>query len=264
MKKAVFEIIKEIRKDKNISQVELAKKLNTTQSYIAQVESGNRKLSQKSLQKIFKALNVPDDEILSILSDENFKLVKLSEFIIRNKKDLKNLSEHIFLPYRLSYELVFIKRELSAIDKEPEFYAYIMPDDSMSPEINEDDILIIHFLDFDFLSENSYLVLDSNPFVTVVIKENTGIDVVDEESGYIRKAALINLTDDFPISSLNSINPEHESFIVESEKKYTKFKRDNTTGKMTGIVDKFGEVQIKGIVVAVIKEKIIFPNEWGI
>ena len=48
--------IKEIRNKKRISQLELAKRANTTQSVIARIESWKQNISMKTLQKILVAL----------------------------------------------------------------------------------------------------------------------------------------------------------------------------------------------------------------
>ncbi len=48
--------IKKIRKEKNITQVELSKKMKVTQQSIQAIESGNININFNTLQKICKAL----------------------------------------------------------------------------------------------------------------------------------------------------------------------------------------------------------------
>lgn len=48
--------IKQIRKEKNITQAELSKKLKITQQSIQAIESGNININLTTLQKILKAL----------------------------------------------------------------------------------------------------------------------------------------------------------------------------------------------------------------
>lgn len=55
------DIIKALRKEKNITQKELAKKLNMTQSAVSQFESGQTQLTEQQIKKILVAL----DESLS-------------------------------------------------------------------------------------------------------------------------------------------------------------------------------------------------------
>ena len=49
--------IGDIRKNKNMTQLDLAKKAGTTQSVIARIESGNQNISMKTLQKLIFALD---------------------------------------------------------------------------------------------------------------------------------------------------------------------------------------------------------------
>ncbi len=49
--------IQDIRKKRNMTQLELAKKAGTTQSVIARIESGNQNISMKTLQKLLFALD---------------------------------------------------------------------------------------------------------------------------------------------------------------------------------------------------------------
>ena len=48
--------IKQIRKEKNITQAELSKKLKITQQSIQAIDSGNININLTTLQKILKAL----------------------------------------------------------------------------------------------------------------------------------------------------------------------------------------------------------------
>ena len=56
--------IKEIRKRKNITQVELAKRLSISQGAIQKLETGERGLDLEWIEKISKALNVKPWELL--------------------------------------------------------------------------------------------------------------------------------------------------------------------------------------------------------
>ena len=48
--------IRELRNRKRMTQLELAKKIGTTQSVIARIESGGQNISMKTLQKLLVAL----------------------------------------------------------------------------------------------------------------------------------------------------------------------------------------------------------------
>lgn len=52
--KAIIEKLKKARRDAGLDQVEVAKKLNKTQSYISKIESGQRKVDVIQLKKFAK------------------------------------------------------------------------------------------------------------------------------------------------------------------------------------------------------------------
>ena len=52
-------IIAKIRKDKNITKVELAKRTKINIGHLTHIEKGERNPSHKALRNICKALNVP-------------------------------------------------------------------------------------------------------------------------------------------------------------------------------------------------------------
>ncbi|MBN1469515.1 MAG: helix-turn-helix transcriptional regulator [Fusobacteriaceae bacterium] len=59
--KRTEEIIKEIMKEKKITQDELADKSGLTRPYVTGILSGGRKMSQKTIEKICSALEVNKD-----------------------------------------------------------------------------------------------------------------------------------------------------------------------------------------------------------
>lgn len=78
--------IKEIRKKLNLSQVELAKKLNTSQNTISNYEAGNTQPSIEMLVNIADVLNVSLDYLcdrqwsnqIGYIPDDKKSLVRLS------------------------------------------------------------------------------------------------------------------------------------------------------------------------------------------
>ena len=52
-----------IRKENNLSQYDMAKKLNMTQSYYCQIELGQKKLTYQTALKIAKIFNKKPDDI---------------------------------------------------------------------------------------------------------------------------------------------------------------------------------------------------------
>lgn len=62
---SIGETIRKIRKEKGMTQKELAKKLGTTPQNIAQYETGKRNAKQETLQKIADALEVDVCELIT-------------------------------------------------------------------------------------------------------------------------------------------------------------------------------------------------------
>lgn len=61
------EKIKEFRVKKGVTQVEFAKKVGVSKGYIAQIETGTRKVNIKFLDKLRAAFNIPDAQIVEII-----------------------------------------------------------------------------------------------------------------------------------------------------------------------------------------------------
>jgi len=57
------EKIREFRAKKGVTQVEFAKKIGVSKGYIAQIETGTRKVNIKFLDKLQAAFNIPEDQI---------------------------------------------------------------------------------------------------------------------------------------------------------------------------------------------------------
>ena len=63
------ELLRQIRQDKGIRQVELAEKLGVPQSYVSKYESGDRRLDVLELRQICSAMNIPIKEFIQKLED---------------------------------------------------------------------------------------------------------------------------------------------------------------------------------------------------
>lgn len=57
--------LKQFRKDKKLTQKELAIKLNTSQQHISQLERNQRHLHAKELFKVLEVLNIPNEFIVA-------------------------------------------------------------------------------------------------------------------------------------------------------------------------------------------------------
>jgi len=86
--------LKSVRKDRNLSQAELAKIVGVSASAIGMYEQNRREPDRKILLKICNTLNVSTDEILGVQEERISSSRELDELIssfikfLRTKKDL--------------------------------------------------------------------------------------------------------------------------------------------------------------------------------
>lgn len=84
-KKVVGGRIKKLRKDKSLSQAQLAQRADIHFSYVAQIERGEKMPSLKSLERISEAL---DSDMQYLLAKEKQEKEEWEEDIIRHIKRL--------------------------------------------------------------------------------------------------------------------------------------------------------------------------------
>jgi len=91
--------LRELRRLKNITQVDLAKKCNITQASIANFEAGSRKPSYKILLKIAEALDIDPKYVTNIISYLKSKIKK--EIKTLNFSECEDLLKYIeFLKHK--------------------------------------------------------------------------------------------------------------------------------------------------------------------
>jgi len=89
--------IKKCRKERNMTQEQLAEKLDISQNYLGQIENGKRGVNISNLTKIANELDITFDYLMSennseaIKSDTNDKKVWLSLIDKRSPKERKML-----------------------------------------------------------------------------------------------------------------------------------------------------------------------------
>lgn len=89
--------IKKLRKRKNIQQSELAGKSGISQTYLSQIETGERIPTIETLEKISKELKIPFP-ILSFLSlDANSIQTNKRDAFLRIEPAIKAMVEEFFL-----------------------------------------------------------------------------------------------------------------------------------------------------------------------
>lgn len=91
--KIIGKRIKEIRKENNLTQAELAEKCNLAVSYISRIESGKKKASLKSLVKLGNSMGVTVDTFLIGNQKNDFKkylsnLLRIFEDFDNNQKQM--------------------------------------------------------------------------------------------------------------------------------------------------------------------------------
>lgn len=93
----MFERLKEIRKQLNLSQEFVAKQLGIARTTLVAIESGNRKIMAEELDKFSKLYGVSVDEILygkvSVDSEANMFARTFSALSDTDKKEILNLMD---------------------------------------------------------------------------------------------------------------------------------------------------------------------------
>ncbi|MCG8484855.1 MAG: helix-turn-helix domain-containing protein, partial [Clostridia bacterium] len=94
----IGERIKDLRKKEGLSLKELADRVDTTSSFLSQVENNKTALSLSALKKVSEALNSTMSYILGETTEEsiplNFQLIKKNE-----RRTLKNIGEGLKLQF---------------------------------------------------------------------------------------------------------------------------------------------------------------------
>lgn len=133
--------LKELREEKGITQVDLAKALKTSQGLISQYESGAKHPGLEVIKRIAKFFNVSTDYLIGDTDD-----------LLLPKKDITNVklvpSKQVPLVEKISsiLEIPSLKgaKEVFTvpIDMDVDF-AYKIKDDSMEPDVNVDGVILI-------------------------------------------------------------------------------------------------------------------------
>ena len=93
MKENISHILKDLRKERGLSQVDLASKVGVQNAYISQIESGKRVPTFETFEDICKALEIPPYAVMlkMMASDEAFLSIVMSKNggEILDKKSLK-------------------------------------------------------------------------------------------------------------------------------------------------------------------------------
>ncbi|MCL4496532.1 MAG: helix-turn-helix domain-containing protein [Deltaproteobacteria bacterium] len=239
--------LRKIRIEKHITQEELAKKAGVPRVFIAELEKYYKKPKKQYVSKIAAALEYPADKLDyffksakfdKFIFEERTAPIPLSRDIIKTREEFERLSleSYIFLPYKL---IDFISYQLQG-----NFYAYIMPDESMQPLIKKNDIVLIKFIDIDFKDLDERI----NNITAAAVNMKTGQEIIRNYNSHVLDKFIDSgrIHENMPDISLNPVNPEFISisFAIKNNKPRT--------------------WKIKGLVVAVISEKILIDDTDGV
>ena len=115
--------IKKIRKSQKISVTQLAQMLNMSQSNLTKIENNQLDLKRETAIKIAQILNVSLESIYNTSNDEGINIINPETL------NLPNLSTFNLIPETLK--------------QNNNIYTYICQDDTMSPNINKNSIILI-------------------------------------------------------------------------------------------------------------------------
>ena len=118
-------MISKIRKDKNITKVELAKKTKINIGHITHIEKGERNPSHKALKKICEALQVPYQNLMHmydrVMTEDEVRYKLLNHVSYNKVVAVDSIDKFIECPHTVTNASM----------------AFIISDDSMEPKLKE-------------------------------------------------------------------------------------------------------------------------------
>ena len=211
----------EVRKTFGLSQEDVAKRAGVSRGFIAQFETFRQKPSEDIIKKISRGLNyigiIDEYEKINKLQISNYiPVIPILEHICTNSSDLQNQSGLFVVPEKIS----------QIVEAIPGIYVYEIKDDSLSPDINKDDILIIKYFDDLKINDLPNLLLTGILFdgKDVIIR-----NIKKKDNSYHKKQIIYVFS-----NNIEKISP----FIINPNAKNNRWK-------------------IKGLVLAIISQKIM-------
>lgn len=236
--------IKEVRTAKKLTQSDIADRTGLTQPYVALLENLERIPSEDAVQKISEALG--DKSIFELYKSNyyssggrSYDKIVVVDFLPPDKEVLEKYASvqktTMYLPNKT--------KELLNKHEQKDFYAFKINDGSMEPLIKNGDYLIIQYLNINVLKIYDYDKKLDGSIVAIC---------GDDKERHIRKLA-INKNKIY----LQAINPDFDSFLIEGNHKYKKFKTNRITKEDYDIAEKAGDWRIIGYVISILTENII-------
>lgn len=176
--KYVASKIKEFREGRNLTQLEVAEYLNTTQQSIARYESGDRKTDNDVLFKLADYFNVSINDFFPPLSFDNATSIDISDSV--QIPVLGTIKAGIAIEAQENI-LEYIDIPKDWLKGGKQFYGLKISGDSMAPKYNENDIVIFEQIEDYTLANNKDCAVMVNgydaTFKYITINEN-GITLV--------------------------------------------------------------------------------------
>ena len=93
----IGERLREIRENMNMTREEFSEKIDITDSFLGQIERGERSLSVKTLKKVVKYTGVSADYLLFGKNSKNDVLTKINNILELNSETTSDFIYHIVL-----------------------------------------------------------------------------------------------------------------------------------------------------------------------
>ncbi len=93
----IGERLREIRENMNMTREEFSEKIDITDSFLGQIERGERSLSVKTLKKVVKYTGVSADYLLFGKNSKNDVLNKINNILELNSETTSDFIYHIVL-----------------------------------------------------------------------------------------------------------------------------------------------------------------------
>ena len=190
--------IKFLREEFNMTQQELANKINGAKSTIAMYEKGDRKPSLEVLIKLSEIFNCSIDYILCKTNIRN-AVINIARIPILGtvKAGYDWLAEENVVDY------ITLKEELPNVN---EYFGLRITGDSMLPLLSDGDLVIVHDQD-DVESGQTAVVLINGEEATVkkVVKTNDGIELHSMNPYYPTKKFTYEDMKDIPVKIIGRV-----------------------------------------------------------
>ncbi|MCL4533346.1 MAG: helix-turn-helix transcriptional regulator [Deltaproteobacteria bacterium] len=234
---AAVTVIRNSRIKKKITQLELAKSVGISQSYMASIENYLLFPAEQTLDKLFQVLEIKNIDNIKPKKSRIDKL-PLSNTLIHDKIEAELLNRNPKKFFCLSDNVS------KFINKFPDYlyYSYIFNDDSLYPLIKKDNIIIIQYLGLELNKIGHSLLNDS---LIICYNENKNEFVISR----------LNLNSEVPaIFFIQPVNPDDYYYEIK-ESSYSRFKIDPETKKIYDLKKDKGQWIIAGIIIFIVDEK---------